>query len=287
MNWSVPESLGQLSQLVQLDLSENSGAGSLLESHFIYLTRVESFAVSTNQPMSIIFNTTWVASFILNTIDIRKCSIDLSFLVWLQSQTELSIATLSSTNISGPISEEWFLKFPQIEYLDLSYNHIPGKLPLLLKCPNLKHIDLSHNQFEGPFTFFPPNVSMLNLEGNLVSGPIPSSLDQLMPNLRELYLFENKLNGTVPASLCNMTNLAILTLRRNQLSGEFPQAWSLWSNILVVHVGYNNLSGDIPSSMGVPSSLAILKLNNNFRGKLPSLIFENCPGLKSIDLGSN
>ncbi|XP_062016393.1 receptor-like protein EIX2 [Rosa rugosa] len=288
MNGSVPESLGQLSQLLQLDLSENSWAGSLLESHFINLTRLESFAVSTNQPMSIIFNATWVAPFMLNTIDIRKCSVDPSFLVWLQSQTELSIVTLSSTNILGPISEEWFFKFPQIEYLDLSYNQIPGKLPLLLKCPNLNHIDLSHNQFEGPFPFYSSNVSILNLESNLLSGPIPSNLDQLMPNLRELYLSENKLNGTIPASMCNMTNLAILTLRRNQLSGEFPQAWSLWSNILVVDVGYNNLSGDIPSSMGVPSSLAILKLNNNnFGGELPSLIFENCTRLKSVDLGSN
>ncbi|XP_024199348.1 receptor-like protein EIX2 [Rosa chinensis] len=288
MNGSVPESLGQLSQLLQLDLSENSWAGSLLESHFINLTRLESFAVSTNQPMSIIFNATWVAPFMLHRIEIRKCSIDPSFLVWLQSQTELSIVTLSSTNISGPISEEWFLKFPQIEYLDLSYNQIPGKLPLLLKCPNLNHIDLSHNQFEGPFLFSSPNFSMLNLESNLLLGPIPSNLDQLVPNLRELYLSENKLNGTIPASICNMTNLAILTLRRNQLSGEFPQAWSLWSNMLVVDVGYNNLSGDIPSSMGVSISLAILKLNNNnFGGKFPSLIFENCRGLKSIDLGSN
>nr|XP_004293842.2 PREDICTED: probable leucine-rich repeat receptor-like protein kinase At5g63930 [Fragaria vesca subsp. vesca] len=241
--------------------------------------------------MSLIFNVSyqWPAPFKLYTIDIRNCSIGPSFPAWLQSQTELLTATLSNTNISDSIPEELFLKScVQIEYLDLSYNRIHGRLPLQMTCPSLYHIDLSHNRFAGPFPLLSANLSLLNFESSLFSGLIPSQFGQLMPELRELYLSENQLNGTIPASMCNMTNLAILTLRTNQFYGEFPEAWSLWSNILVIDVGYNNLSGHIPISMGVPSSRAILKLNNNnFGGTFPSLIFENCTNLKSVDLGSN
>ncbi|PQP97525.1 LRR receptor-like serine/threonine-protein kinase GSO1 [Prunus yedoensis var. nudiflora] len=40
--------------------------------------------------------------------------------------------------------------------------------------------------------------------------------------------------------------------------------------------------------MGVPSSLVVLKLNdNNLGGRIPSSIWQNCTNLRSIDLGGN
>ncbi|XP_016648199.1 PREDICTED: LOW QUALITY PROTEIN: LRR receptor-like serine/threonine-protein kinase GSO1 [Prunus mume] len=287
----IPDSLGQLSELVHLALYGNSWEGILTESHFMNLTRLRSIDVSTYRPMSLIFNITyeWLPPFKLYTIGITNCSVGPAFPVWLQSQTELFDVTLHSTGISDAIPEEWFLKISsQLKYLDLSYNQISGRLPLLLKCPNLYHIDLSHNQIEGPLPLLSANASILNLESNSFSGPIPLNLDQLMPTLQGLYLSDNQLKGIFPPSICNMQSLSIISLRNNQLFGEFPQAWSLWPIILIVDVGHNNLSGNIPSSMGVPRSLLVLKLNdNNFGGRIPSSIWKNCTGLRSIDLGGN
>ncbi|KAM2677862.1 hypothetical protein EV1_004356 [Malus domestica] len=290
MNGSIPESLGQLSELVDLDLSLNSWEGILTETHFINLTRLQSLSLSTDGAMPLIFNVSyeWIPPFQLHTIYIKNCSVGPAFPVWLQSQNELLDVTLRSTRISDSIPEESFFNLSsKVEYLDLSRNQIHGKLQSQLKFPNLYFMDLSRNQFEGPLPHLSSDATHLYLQSNSFSGPIPSNFGQLMPKLQVLNLAENRLNGTIPSSLCDMQNLTILSLRSNQFYGEFPEAWSVWHDIWVVDVADNNLSGNIPSSMGVPSSLFILKMNNNnFDGEIP-IELKYATYLMSIDLGGN
>ncbi|KAK9937290.1 hypothetical protein M0R45_014090 [Rubus argutus] len=292
MNGSIPESLGQLHELVHLDLSWNSWEGILTKAHFINLTRLQHIAIGSkpDQPMTLIFKMAgdWIPPFMLHTVTIFNCQVGPSFPIWLESQTELSDVTLHKTGISDSIPEDWFLKIsPHVTKLDLSYNQIRGKLPLQGKFPNLQSIDFSHNQIEGPLPLWSTNATVLDLERNLFSGPIPSNFDQLFPLLQELYLSENPLSGVIPPTICNMQSLSILSLRSNELSGELPRTWSLCHTLSVVDVADNNLSGNIPSSMGLFSSLTILTLNNNnFGGKIPSSL-QNCSYLATIDLGDN
>ncbi|KAL6181787.1 hypothetical protein ACLB2K_048436 [Fragaria x ananassa] len=127
MNGSIPEVLGQL---VLLDLSGNLWEGSLTESHFGNLTKLDSFLVSTDRPLPLIFNVTYdsLPPFKLHEIYIANCLVGDAFAVWLQSQTELSDVTLSGTVISG-IPEEWLLKISsQVEFLDFSHNQIQGQI---------------------------------------------------------------------------------------------------------------------------------------------------------------
>ncbi|XP_021818722.1 probable leucine-rich repeat receptor-like protein kinase At5g63930 [Prunus avium] len=291
MNGSIPEGLGKLSELEVLDLGENSWEGILTEAHFINLTRLKAISIFSYDPISLIFNITydWVPPFKLRSIDIRNCKVGPAFGVWLQSQTELQIVTLSSTGISDSIPEEWFLKLSsQLTFLTLSYNQIRGRLPSIeLRFPYLHSISLDHNKFEGPLPLWSTNATILDLENNLFSGPIPSNIDKLMPHLQELYLSENHLNGTIPPCICDMHDFAVLSVRSNHFSGEFLNACSPKSIISIVDVAYNNLSGNMPSSLGELSNLQILTLNNNnFGGKIPNSL-QNCPILKSIDLGGN
>ncbi|CAL2253144.1 unnamed protein product [Prunus armeniaca] len=297
MNRSIPQSLGQLSALVELDLSFNSWEGNITEAHFINLTNLKSLSIGNDfdgiqKPMSLVFNVSydWVPPFKLHKIQIINFKVGPRFGVWLQSQTELVHVTLCRTGISCFIPEEWLLKLSsQLEHLDLSYNQFRGRLSSnqLMRFPMLNSLNLAHNQFEGPLPLWSPNATFLDLESNLFSGTIPSNVDQLKPTLEELYLSENHLNGTIPPSICNMQYLQVLSLRNNQFSGEFPHAWSSGSQIAFVDASYNNLSGNIPTSIGLLSSLQTLKLNNNnFGGKIPDSL-HNCPVLKSIDLGGN
>ncbi|PRQ30200.1 putative non-specific serine/threonine protein kinase [Rosa chinensis] len=148
-NGSIPESFGQLSQLVDLDLFFNSWEGSLTKAHFINLTRLESFRVSTDRCVPIIFNLTdyeWVPPFKLHEIHMDNCRV-----------------SLTNAGISGPIPEEWLFKISsQIQWLDLSYNQMSGKLPFRFNFPTLYEIDLSHNQFDGPLHLSSTNAPILN-----------------------------------------------------------------------------------------------------------------------------
>ncbi|XP_068321413.1 receptor-like protein EIX2 [Pyrus communis] len=271
MNGSIPKSLGQLYELVHLDLSYNTWEGTLTEAHFRNLIRLQYFRVGiqvTDPPMSLIFDvaSVWVPPFKLLSIAIINCQVGPGFWVWLQSQTELIQVTLRGIGISeDSILEEWLLKMSsQLKNLDLSNNQLSGDFPSHLKFPNLEHIDLSHNQLEGPFPLWrSTSVYALYLESNIFSGPIPSTIGQMMPNLK------------------------ILSVRSNQFSGEMPHAWSVGRKIWFLDVGHNNLSGNIPTSLGVLSLLEVLKLNNNnFGGVIPDSL-QNCSGLRSLDLGHN
>ncbi|KAI5332379.1 hypothetical protein L3X38_022508 [Prunus dulcis] len=293
MNGSIPESLGKLSELVKLDLSWNSWEGILTEAHFINLTSLKAISISNKinaKPMSLVLNVTydWVPPFKLHALNIRDCRVGHGFWVLLQSQTELVYVSLRNTFISGSISEEWLSKISsQVELLDLSYNNFSGRLPLQLKFPKLSVINVGHNQLEGPLPIWPTNASLLDLQSNLFSGPIPSNLDQLMPGLTDLDVSENHLNGTIPLSICNVKGMMTISLRHNQLFGEFPQRWSLGSGIFSIDVSHNNLSGNIPSSVDIPSSLEHFKVNNNnFGGEIPFSL-QNCTGLIILNLAHN
>ncbi|KAL6196893.1 hypothetical protein ACLB2K_032506 [Fragaria x ananassa] len=300
----IPKVIGTLCSLRMLDLSSNSLDSGLEEV-------LKGFSNCTK--------------YRLESLDLSNNMVEGELPAALRMLENLKELDLTSNQFSGPIPQS-IASLSSLETLDISSNYLNESIPESLgELSHVVHLDLSWNfwegsiteahfrtlknliqstlspaeevlplgygfnlklRFSGPFPLLSANV-LLNFESNLFSGPIPSNFGKLMPELRELYLSENQLNGIIPASTCNITNLTILTLRTNQLSGEFPEAWSLWSNILVIDVGYNNLSGHILISMGVPSSLAILKLNNNnFGGIFPCLIFENCTNMESIDLGS-
>ncbi|GMY32252.1 receptor-like protein EIX1 [Fagus crenata] len=289
MNGTIPESFGQLSKLVNLDLFGNRWEGVITEAQLMNLTSLKYFDLTTDKNQSLVFNVTynWVPPFRLKHLKLDKCLIGPKFPIWLQVQSELIDVSITNAGISDVIPEEWVSKVSELTSLDLSYNHIIGKLSHRFIFPNVSYIDLSYNCFNGPIPLSFTNVDQLSLKGNFFSGPIPSNISDLMPKLKYLDLSENLLSGTIPLSIMKLNDLEGIYLRSNQLSGELPHHWNESQRLLVVDIAYNNLSGKIPSSMGFLSSLYVLVLsNNNLHGEIPSSL-QNCSFVKSIDLGGN
>ncbi|XP_059656556.1 receptor-like protein EIX2 [Cornus florida] len=291
MNGTIPESFGQLSKLVDLYLQENSWEGVISEVQLMNLTRLEHVMLGTSSTIkSLIFNVTyeWIPPFRLESLELRNCLVGPRFPMWLQVQSEFTLVILENVGIEDIIPDEWFSTISsQLTYLDLSNNGIKGMLPHHLEFPKISVINLSYNRFEGPLPLWSTNASGFYFQGNSFSGPIPKNIDELMPQLEDLYLWENHLNGTIPSSICTMKGLQVLSLRSNQLSGELPQCWNESQPLWVVDVANNNLSGKIPSSMGLLYSLRRLLLSNNsLEGEIPPSL-GNCSGLNSIDLGDN
>ena len=105
-------------------------------------------------------------------------------------------------------------------------------------------------------------VTRLYLSDNQLSGSIPASIGNLT-NLETLGLSGNQLSGSIPASIGNLTNLETLGLSGNQLSGSIPASIGNLSKLGVLSLSTNQLSGSIPESIGNLTNLKRLYLRNN------------------------
>ncbi|KAG7640231.1 Leucine-rich repeat [Arabidopsis suecica] len=106
---------------------------------------------------------------------------------------------------SGPILS-LFTRYQTIEYLDLSYNQLRGKIPDEIgEMIALQVLELSHNQ---------------------LSGEIPFTIGQLK-NLGVFDASDNRLQGQIPESFSNLSFLVQIDLSNNELTGPIPQRGQL------------------------------------------------------------
>ncbi|MCP5050315.1 MAG: hypothetical protein GY940_24320, partial [bacterium] len=130
------------------------------------------------------------------------------------------------------------------------------------------------------------HVSVIELEDNRLIGSIPLELGNLS-KLKSLYLYSNWLSGSIPSELSNLTGLQNLSLSRNQLSGSIPSGLGNLSNLQGLHLYDNQLSGNIPSELGNLANLTILNLSGNrLSGSIPSEL-GNLTSLQNLSLYEN
>lgn len=130
------------------------------------------------------------------------------------------------------------------------------------------------------------HVTELFLTGNRLTGTIPAQLSDLT-QLDDLDLAQNALTGTIPAQLGNLTNLTDLNLSQNQLTGSIPPQLGNLTNLISLSLQKNKLTGSIPPELGNATSLYSLTLQNNFlSGPIPPT-FGNLTNLGVLSLSAN
>lgn len=259
----IPPSIGNLSRLTDLYLSNNKLTGSFLPN----LTKLSSLDLSYNHFSGII-----------------PCSLlNMPFLSHLYlSQNHLS-DSLETLNCSSSSSK--------LEWLDLSYNFFSGGiLEPSSKLSNLKHFDLFFQNSTYPINFV--SLGFKSLESMHLSGNRISRLDTDSPNLSELVLYNCSINE-FPTFIKNLKKLRVLYISHNRLKGQVPEwLWNLPSLNAVVlsHNFFNGFGGSpkmlLNSSLGSPRLLFMLASNNNFSGEIP-LSFCNQSYLGVLDLSDN
>ncbi|KAL1809388.1 hypothetical protein ACET3Z_026378 [Daucus carota] len=254
------KSIGQLSHLIELDLSMNSIRSTISEAHLSNLTSLGYMSTSHNS-LTFELSSEWLPPFQLGELSLASCKLGPKFPNWLRNQEYIDHLDISNSQISDTIPM-WFWNISSsLSLLNLSSNQITGKFPW--KDGHIREIDLSSNFFDGPLPPIPTKCSKINLSRNRFSGTLLS------------------------LSVVKDISLRFLDFSHNQLFGTLPDNWIYFQGLVFLNLGYNNFSGTIPKSIGHLASLETLILRNNMLyGELPASL-RNCSSLGFVDFGLN
>ncbi|KAL4331416.1 hypothetical protein AHAS_Ahas13G0497900 [Arachis hypogaea] len=151
LSGSIPPEIGNLSQLITLTLAENKLSGSI-PPELSKLFLLQGLSLHDNE----------LEGVIPERISGCRNLFNLDF---------------SGNKISGPIPAEAFSHMDLLENLNLSRNHLDGKIPeVLAQLEHLISIDLSQNNLKGTIPQGFANLSKLmhlNLSFNQLEGPVP------------------------------------------------------------------------------------------------------------------
>ncbi|KAL3508794.1 hypothetical protein ACH5RR_028195 [Cinchona calisaya] len=131
----------------------------------------------------------------------------------------------------------------------LKSQSLPGTLPPeLVKLPYLQEFDVTRNYLSGriPPIWGTMKLVNLSLNGNRISGTIPKEIGNIS-TLANLTLSFNQLSGTIPQELGNLKLLEKLTLSSNNWTGELPGTLVNLTSLKILWIADSNLLGSIPN----------------------------------------
>jgi hypothetical protein len=195
----VPNTIGMLQKLVNLELYSNNFSG-VIPSSIGNLTSLISLLIEDNN----------FEGSIPQSLGNLQC---------------LLMLNLSHNKLNGTIPRQILSLSSLSIYLDLSHNSLKGSLPFEVgKLVNLAELDLSKNKLSGmiPSSLGScASLERLHMQGNFFEGNIPSTLQNLR-GIQDIDMSCNNLSGKIPEFLGEIKGLMHLNLSYNDFEGELP-----------------------------------------------------------------
>ncbi|PRP77845.1 tetratricopeptide repeat protein 21B-like [Planoprotostelium fungivorum] len=275
LHGSIPDTIGNLSQLRYLDVGVTGVAGvlPLTISRLSQLQHLDTYLASNlGGDITVVTSITS-----LNWLELGKCNFSGSIPTSIGSLTKLSRLSLWFNNIVGTIPTSMG-NLTSLTYLDLGHNQLTGSIPLEIgslsgltflsfwtnnitgiippsigNLTHLTYLDLSYNYLTGSFppsfTRLPTSLSSLsylNLGNNQLTGSIPLEIGSLS-GLTYLSFWKNNIAGIIPPSIGNLTHLTYLDLGYNRLTGSFPLSFTRLTQLNQLDMAHNALNGSAPN----------------------------------------
>jgi Leucine-rich repeat (LRR) protein len=188
--------------------------------------------------------------------------------------TSLKTLFLASNSFTGPVPAS-ITKSSSLQKLDLSHNLLTGLVPQFLgSLSSLTTLDLSYNRLTGniPDTL-PPNLVELALRGNSINGLLKQSSFATLRSIQVIELAGNQLWGKLESWLFLLPSIQQVNLSNNSFTGlwvQSPPANST-NQLVAIDLGFNQIEGNLPVQLAEFSSLVAVSLrHNSFTGPVPT-----------------
>ncbi|KAM3747293.1 hypothetical protein ACB098_05G024200 [Castanea mollissima] len=191
--------------------------------------------------------------------------------LWIGEMTNLLVLRLRSSEFKGYIPQQ-ICQLSSLRVLDLANNSLSGSIPNCLKNISAMAFPNSYDISLFSMSLLSSYISQYYVE-NVQLAPKGKEMEykEILELVRLIDLSSNKLSGSIPVEISDLSELRFLNLSRNHLIGKIPEKIGSMKELESVDLSRNHLSGEIPSSMSNLTFLSLLDLSyNNLSGRIPS-----------------
>eukprot|EP01084_Bolivina_argentea_P306059 528799_1 len=271
----IPQSIGNLVQLTQLQLYSNGLTGTIPQS----IGNLVQLAV-----LNLRFNglTGTIPQSIGNLVQLKFSETDdvtVGF-KWFDWYYPTINWKFSSINVVS-----------SVKLADLTFNGLTGTIPQSIgNMINLQYLGIINCSLSGTLPISICNLKNLNeihmWNNTDLSGPIPNCIGE-MTSLTLIDFSTLSLDSTIPKSICKLRNLKSIQIDGNNLTGSIPECIGDITSLTDWEMGFNNISSTIPESICKLTQLQQFLVNSNkLNGTYPNC-FAEFPNLWKITIGNN
>ncbi|KAH9656661.1 putative LRR receptor-like serine/threonine-protein kinase [Citrus sinensis] len=279
---SIPDWLGQqLPTLQALDLRSCSISG-VIPFSLGNLTNLTSLYLSDNGLTGTIPSSLGQLS-VLSVLDLSRNSLTENIPTSFGLLKNLSSLDISSNYLTGSIPPG-LGTLSKLQYLNVSNNSLASSIPAQLgDLDSLVDLDLSMNSLSGSVPSELRGLRSLQkfvIGSNFLSGNLSVNLFPTVSQLQIIVLRQNGFTGPPPDVLWSMPQLRLLDISRNNFTGPLPNSRSnVNTSTVELNISQNMFYGGLTPVLG---RFRLVDLSGNyFEGRVPEYVHSNASSLDS------